>query len=137
MTRYTTTSSRPNDWVSPRPRSGLTREYVHGPLQSMDYAERLERGLPRLRRVSAWLTAAALIGLGALALWHGLWALTRASLNRQIAAVKAEQPELFAQMEAEWDALPANPRKLDHYVTEGRREMGEARWQELNKEWDA
>ncbi len=66
-----------------------------------------------------------------------LWAQTRASLNRQIAAVKAEQPELFAQMEAEWDALPANPRKLDHYVTEGRREMGEARWQELNKEWDA
>lgn len=76
--RYT--SSRPNEWVLPRPQSGLTREYVHGPLQPMDYAERLDRIVPRLRRLSAWLTAAALIGLAALAVWHGLWALERVNL---------------------------------------------------------
>lgn len=29
-------ADRPPSCVEPRPRSGLTREYVHGPLQSMD-----------------------------------------------------------------------------------------------------
>ena len=76
--RYT--SSRPNDWVQPRPRSGLTREYVHGPLQPIDYAERLDRIVPRLRRLSAWLTCGALIALGALAAFHGVWALARINL---------------------------------------------------------
>lgn len=33
MSRYHTTDQ--NNW-QPRPRSGLSREYVHGPLQPMD-----------------------------------------------------------------------------------------------------
>lgn len=33
MTRYTTTSSRPHESVLPKPQSGFTREYTHGPLE--------------------------------------------------------------------------------------------------------
>lgn len=80
MTAERYTSSRPNEWVQPRPRSGLTREYVYGPLQPMDYAERLDRIVPRLRRLSAWLTWGALIALVALAAFHGVWALARINL---------------------------------------------------------
>ena len=76
--RYT--SSRPNDWVQPRPRSGLTREYVHGPLQPIDYAERLDRIVPHLRRLSAWLTYGALIAGAVYFAWHGVWALERVVL---------------------------------------------------------
>jgi hypothetical protein len=35
MTRHTTTSSRPCEWVQPRRDGGLSREWVHGPLQPM------------------------------------------------------------------------------------------------------
>lgn len=75
-------SSRPNEWVQPRPRSGLTREYVHGKgaIKPMDYAERPGHIVPRLRRLSAWLTYGALIALAALTAWHGVWAMGRVAL---------------------------------------------------------
>lgn len=41
MTRYT--SSRPCEWVQPRSRGGLTRDYIDPPLQGMD-SDRLTVG---------------------------------------------------------------------------------------------
>lgn len=63
MTRYTTTSSRPCNSVSPRPQSGLSREWVNGPLQPME-----EESQPA--RFSRWFAYAALAFAGAIALYH-------------------------------------------------------------------
>lgn len=68
MTAERYTSSRPNEWVQPRPRSGLTREYVYGPLQPMDeddrMALRIAAAASGVRRVWRWLLAAlAVIGV--------------------------------------------------------------------------
>lgn len=49
MSRYTTTSSRPNEWVRPRPhRDASQRLHTSGPLQSMDRPPSPYRGTIRL-----------------------------------------------------------------------------------------
>ena len=75
MTARRFQSSRPNEWVQPRPRSGLTREYVdgEGAIQPMDeddrMALRIAAAASGVRRVWRWLLA-ALVAIGVPMLIH-------------------------------------------------------------------
>lgn len=68
MKRYNT--SRPCEWVEPRRDGGMSREWVHGPLQPMD----VERWTPRLRLFSALLWRFAIgfaLVISAYHIWTG------------------------------------------------------------------
>lgn len=76
MTRFH--SSRPDNWTLPRRPGGLSREWVHGPLQPMDdaaFVDLARRRLPAVLRIVCWFG----FGLaGVLALYHVGWFAWRA-----------------------------------------------------------